>query len=310
MWRPTANCGANSPCYARLQDAVDAAGDGDEIRVAAGRYSGVASRNGTTQLVYLAKSIFIRGGYHPQLWTQDHILNPTILDAAGQGRVLFITGVISPAIDGFHLISGTAGSGGGVYVDGAAAILSNNEIYGNFAEGWGGGVYLNNSAATLLGNHIYTNTTGASGRGGGLALTDSPATVEDNIIEDNRAHVGGGVTMNNTLAESGARLIGNTLRNNVAFDLEQDGRTFDGAGGGLDLSSYLTDTLRNNSSAGTRPNGAAASMPSAPRLSSSTTRSRATPPPSTAAASTFRAVRSRLSATIFFPTRRTVGAAA
>ena len=56
--------------------------------------------------------------------------------------------------------------------------------------------------------------------------------MEENLIEDNRADVGGGVIMNNTLAKSGALLIGNTVRNNVAFDLEQSGRTFDRTGGG------------------------------------------------------------------------------
>ena len=89
-----------------------------------------------------------------------------------------------------------------LYVDGAAAILSHNQIYGNFADGGGGGVYLKNSTATLLNNHIYTNTTGPPGRGGGLALTDSPATVQDNVIEDNRAHVGGGVMVVNTLSRA------------------------------------------------------------------------------------------------------------
>lgn len=243
------NCGANNPCYARLQDAVDAAFDGDEIRVAAGRYAGVTTRNGTMQHLYLAKPVFVRGGFHPQHWTQDPVLNPTILDAAGQGRVIVIAGGGTPAIDGFHLTGGSVGNrggGGGIFVDGAAAILSNNQIYGNYAEGGGGGIYLKNSAATLMNNHIYTNTTGPPGRGGGLVLTDSPSTLQDNIIEDNRAHVGGGIMMNNTLGKAGALLIGNTVRNNVAFDLEEDGRTFDGAGGGIDLSSYLTDTLRDN----------------------------------------------------------------
>jgi hypothetical protein len=187
------DCGINTPCYSTLQAAVDAAAEGDELRVAAGLYTGIGIRNGTSQLVYLDKSITIRGGYHPQTWTPDPTLNPTILDAQGLGRVLFITGTISPVVDGFHLVNGSGGNGGGVYVEMAAASLSHNEIYGNWAEGRGGGVYLEDSAAAILSNHIYTNTTGANGRGGGLALIDSPATLDGNIIEDNRAHVGGGV---------------------------------------------------------------------------------------------------------------------
>jgi hypothetical protein len=244
------DCGSNTPCYSTLQAAVDAATDGDELRVAAGLYTGVSDRHGTTQLVYVDKSITIRGGYHPQTWAPDPTLNPTILDAQGLGRVLSITGAVSPVVDGFHLINGSGGNGGGVYVETAAASLSHNEIYGNWAEGMGGGVYLKDSAATIANNHIYTNTTGPTGRGGGLGIIDSPATLDDNVIEDNRAHVGGGVEMNNTLGTGGARMTGNVIRNNVAFDLQQDGYTFDGAGGGLDVGSYLTDTLRNNTISG------------------------------------------------------------
>jgi hypothetical protein len=243
---PDGNCGSNTPCYSQVQAAVDAADSGDELRVAAGLYTGVSSRNGTTQLVYINKSITIRGGYHPQDWTQDPALNPTFLDAQEQGRVLFIVGNVSPVVDGFHILNGSGGNGGGAYIETAAAILSRNEIYENWAEGQGGGVYLKNSPAIIDGNHIYSNTTGASGRGGGIALIDSPATVQGNFIERNRAHVGGGVELNNSIGTAGALLTGNTIHDNEAFDFEEDGHIFDGAGGGVDCHSYLTDTLKNN----------------------------------------------------------------
>lgn len=240
------DCGTHTPCYTTLQAAVDAADDGDELLVAAGDYTGVNDLNGTSQLVYLAKSLTIRGGYHPQTWERDPALNPTILNAQGQGHVLFVTGAITPTIDGFHMTNGSAGNGGGVYVVTATVTLSHNEIYSNWAEGRGGGVYLKNSAAVIANNHIYTNTVGAAGRGGGLALADSPATVDGNLIEDNSAFVGGGVEMNNNLGENGALLTGNTIRNNVTVSFEQDGHTFASAGGGIDTHSYLTDTLRDN----------------------------------------------------------------
>ena len=131
------DCGINTPCYAQLQGAVDAADDGDELLVAAGLYTGVSDRNGTAQLVYLDKSITIRGGYHPDTWVPDPALNATILDAQGLGRVLFIIGDVSPVVDGFHLINGSAENGGGVHIDTAAVVLSHNEVYSNWAEGWG-----------------------------------------------------------------------------------------------------------------------------------------------------------------------------
>ncbi len=59
------------------------------------------------------------------------------------------------------------------------------------------------------------------------------------MIEDNSAHVGAGVIMNNTLGEGGALLNGNTIRNNVAYALVKD-RTFERRRRRIDISSYLT----------------------------------------------------------------------
>ena len=69
---PGAACGAATPCYANLQAAVDDAIPGNEIRVAAGTYGGVHGRTSPsyyygsstiTQVVYISKTVRIRGGY-------------------------------------------------------------------------------------------------------------------------------------------------------------------------------------------------------------------------------------------------------
>ena len=100
---PAGSCGGAAPCYAHPQAAIDAASAGDEIRVAAGVYAGVISRGGTTQAVYLDKSITLRGGYKLADWTLDPASNPTTLDAQQSGRVLTISGDIAPVIEGFRL---------------------------------------------------------------------------------------------------------------------------------------------------------------------------------------------------------------
>jgi hypothetical protein len=81
---------------------------GDEILVAAGTYTGVnvCPRNDfitigvVTQVVYISKTVTTRGGYTTTNWTTPYpITQPTTLDAQGQGRVLYITGDISPTIE-------------------------------------------------------------------------------------------------------------------------------------------------------------------------------------------------------------------
>jgi hypothetical protein len=84
-----------APC-ATVQYAVDQSASGDEIRVAAGTYTGVFTRAGyntktVTQSVYISKSITIRGGYTTTNWAiSNPIANPTNLDAQGAGRVFNI----------------------------------------------------------------------------------------------------------------------------------------------------------------------------------------------------------------------------
>jgi len=59
---PGGNCGGATPCYASLQAAVNAAASGNEIRVAAGTYNGVNTQGGLSQMVYITKSLTIKGG--------------------------------------------------------------------------------------------------------------------------------------------------------------------------------------------------------------------------------------------------------
>ena len=46
---PGGACGGATPCYATIQAAADAAAAGDEIRIAAGAYTGVSSRGSLKQ---------------------------------------------------------------------------------------------------------------------------------------------------------------------------------------------------------------------------------------------------------------------
>jgi hypothetical protein len=235
------------PC-GTVQYAVDAAGDDDVIKVAAGIYTGVNSYGGLAQVVYLSKTLTVRGGYTTTDWTvSDPVANPTTLDAEGQGRVLYITGPINPTIEGLRMTGGDASGrgggggsidgGGGVYVTEAAPTMRDCAVYSNTAsstgEGRGGGLYLQESAATLSGSTVAGNTasTADSGRGGGLYLDNSDgATLSDNLVEDNIGSTawagnGGGLY----LMQSDATVNGNTILGNVGST------AYAGGGGGLQL---------------------------------------------------------------------------
>lgn len=210
--------------FSSVQSAVDAAADGDVIKVAQGTYTGVSNRNGNNQLVYLDKSLTIRGGYTTTNWiSPDPVAFPTTLDADGQGRVLYITGDISPTIAGLRITGGEADglgspigidAGGGVIILSATATLKDNQIFENAANsshnGDGGGLYLYQSDAILEGNTIFSNT--AQRQGGGVNLYGSAALLTNNTISANKAPGSGNGGVN--IEFSPATLTGNLISGN------------------------------------------------------------------------------------------------
>jgi uncharacterized repeat protein (TIGR01451 family) len=240
--------------YNTIQAAVNDAGDGDVIKVAAGRYTVVhqhpapAGYNGPLfikQVLYIDKNITICGGYTTTNWTTPYpITQPTTLDAHEQGRVVFITGDTSPTVEGLHITGGNAHglrgyidqegyphhAGGGVYATTAKATISNNQVVNNKAQ-LGGGLFFYHSPATLSDNTISSNT--ATEFGGGLLLADSStATLSGNTISDNKAEKGGGGLC---VHLSDPTLNGNIIKANIAPE-----------GGGLRLSRYSSATLGYN----------------------------------------------------------------
>jgi uncharacterized repeat protein (TIGR01451 family) len=245
-------CPAGPPdCdYSVIQNAADAAGDGDIIKVATGVYAGVNVRPAPpgypgpsmiTQVVYISKSVTLRGGYDTAFSEPpDPVTNLTTLDAQGQGRVLVIGGAISPTIGGLRITGGDAtglgggrwsyDAGGGMYSIDATTTFKNNQVVGNIAR-YGGGLALWYSEAWLNGNTIISNTAGEGGAG--LYIAFSGATVEANTISNNTCHWQGGGLW---LGWGGTTTIsGNIISSNAA----------NGGCGGLLLLDNAT-TLANN----------------------------------------------------------------
>lgn len=254
--------------FTNVQAAVDAASGGEEIRVAAGAYTGVQARKGVTQVVFITATVAIRGGYtttNDFAGPPDPVANSTTLDAQGEGRVLYITGdysmgsnpAISPTIEGLRITGGDAtglggysgdDAGGGVYVYLTTATISNCAVTGNTAsttgEGYGGGLFLRSSDATLSGNVVVSNTASMAGEGygGGLFLSQSDAALlSDNMVRGNVASeafwgYGGGLY----LSHSDASLSGNTVQSNTASTNASGW----GRGGGLFL--FFSDASLND----------------------------------------------------------------
>lgn len=225
-----------APCRT-IQRAVDQARAGDEIRIAAGAYTGVTARAGVTQTVYISKTLTLRGGFTTANWTTpDPQVNRTTLDAQGRGRVVFILGSItsgaSPSggrqdmqvkLEGLQIMGGNAtnqgggledhDAGGGVYGFLATVHIDQCGMAGNVARtaagccGEGGGVYLFMSALpTIENSKLNDNMAGvaAAGRGGGVYLEQALyPIVAANVFSGNMGSaqqegLGGGLYMRNS----------------------------------------------------------------------------------------------------------------
>jgi len=231
--------------FSSVQAAVDAASNGDTIKVADGTYTDMNNYGGLSQIVYISKTLTIQGGYTTTNWTTPKpSINHTTLDAQGQGRVIYITGDIQPIIEGFRITGGEAeglGSvpgdelwdgGGGVYVITATAMIRNNQVFNNSCSSQfcgAGGMQLVSSDATVSGNVFFLNY--ATWDGGGLQTFFSDATVSGNVFKHNSVGLsGGGAYLHmSTVTFSGNIVISNTAK----------------FGGGL-VSSIGTDMIVNN----------------------------------------------------------------
>lgn len=284
----------STSCYARIdlgttfsstdadavQQAVDAAVTNDTVKVA-GNCVGVQSRAGTSQSVYISKTLTVRGGYTTTDWTTSNpIANPTILDALQSGRVVYVTGgsSVSVTLENVTESGGSiSGNGGGIYNYDARLTLSNTVVRDNAATsgGYGGGVYVNTASATanVNGGQILRNTAGIGGGlyvmngsamvngaqvlsntatgygGGGLRNGYGTLTVINSTVSGNRAASGGGIANSSTLT-----ITNSTLSGNQSNDPTGGGGAIHNAFGSPDIS-IVNATIVSNTAVSTTRSG-------------------------------------------------------
>ena len=138
--------------YSTIQEAIDAASNGDEILVAPGTYTGT----GDWVINLLDKPITIRATGTPE---------ETIIDGQGARRVVECSSGegAGTIIEGFTITGGSASYGGGIYCYYYSSPTINGcTITGNSAN-YGGGIYCYRSDSTITGCMISDNTASSGG---------------------------------------------------------------------------------------------------------------------------------------------------
>ena len=228
-----------------IQDAVDAAFNGDEILVTNGTYSGGGRvAYGSPTSVSVNWAVTVRSVNGPSV---------TSIDGGGVARCVYLTNDVT--LSGFTLTNGNAGMGGGVNCESTDnVVVTNCMISACMASSQGGGVYQGRLVNCTLANNS------CSGNGGGSAFSDLTfCTLATNSAANgggaysgvlNNCFVianiststtgGGGGTYNSTVFNS-------AIADNSAANVSQSPNYFGGFGGGACDCTLVNCTITGNS---------------------------------------------------------------
>ena len=217
--------------FQKIHDAIPAVQNNNTIWVAKGTYleSDIrfTSATGMSLIGGLAGTETPSGLDIP---ARNLAANETIIDAQGNGRVIYISEVTMTknyAIDGFTITGGDnaqphasqwlPGSGGGIVSFYSNLNVKNCKVIGNNAQENGGGIYAYGGAISIADCLIEGNTTGptsASGSaGGGAYLLGSGVLLSRVTFRDNTAsHCAGGLWLSGDSSLSSCKFIGNIVQ--------------------------------------------------------------------------------------------------
>ncbi len=125
------------------------------------------------------------------------------------GGALFVGG--TPILSGTHLVSNTAGYGGGLYGAEALLTLSGAQFINNTAKDTGGGIWV--LGELILSDTQFISNTSVNGAGGGFVYFD--ALLKGGLFQNDRctgtACDGGGLSVLGTLIATHTQFTGNTV---------------------------------------------------------------------------------------------------
>jgi len=198
--------------YSLIQEAIDAAENGDEILILPGTYF-------EYDIDYMGKAVTVRGA--------GEAAGETVIDAGGLSRVFAMrSGEGSGSILSNVMVTGGGGrlkKGAGIFVDGASPTIVGCTIVSNIADSLGGGIYCFDSSPLIQGCTIRENASGGIfdlENGGGIYCEGSSPLIEDCLITQNRAtgHGGGiccrlnsSVTITNSIISRNIGVLGGGL---------------------------------------------------------------------------------------------------
>jgi hypothetical protein len=182
--------------YATIQEAIDAACDGDTIELTDGVFRGAGNRN----LLCVSKAITIK----------SQAGDPTlcVLDAENATRVIYFGGYVPGAVlEGVTVANGNAEEGSIHSSQTTLSRISNCIIRDNtgFEPG---GLYCTSSSPVIEGCLFYGNT--SLGRGGAIHCFNASPIIRNCTISENSAPYGGAIYIN-----SGSPQVENTT---IAFN--------------------------------------------------------------------------------------------
>lgn len=230
--------------FATIQEAIDAAFNGDEVVVEPG--------------VHLEHSIDFRGkavtvrSLDP---SDPSVVASTVVDGGGGGSVFVLTSgeTTASVLAGLTITGGAAFDGGGVLLRDSSATIDRSVVTGNSATfGNGGGIFSDNGSVVVVGSTISGNSAAdcsdpepVCGNGGGIYAVGGAPVVDGSTFADNTAEAEGGGVYQSAGVLSGVVVTGNqaTLGGGVRLlDMRAEGlqvgpgNTASADGGGMYVS--------------------------------------------------------------------------